>query len=216
MNELIPAILVQDEATFRERLALVEGVVQTVQLDVMDGAFVPNRTWFDAEVLHNISTPVHFELHLMVQNPVRYVQETCTVADTVSRFIWHVEAPTDHAALMAQCHSCGKQVGLAINPKTPIDMLAPYVDELDEILVMGAEPGFSGQALQPATVEKAREIHSRWPSIPIGFDISVNEQTIPMLLDAGVSRFCAAGAIWKAKDPVAEAGRLIGLLTTAR
>lgn len=214
MNELIPAILVQDEKTFRERLALIEGVVETVQLDVMDGAFVPNRTWFDADVLHSLSTPVHFELHLMVQDPVRYVQETCTVADTISRFIWHVEAQTDHAALIAQCHSCGKQAGLAINPTTPIDTLAPYADELDEILVMGAEPGFSGQALQPATVEKARAIHARWPSISIGFDISVNAETIPMLAAAGVTRFCAAGAIWKAADPAAEVRRLIDLLNT--
>lgn len=212
MNELIPAILTHDEAAFRERLALIEGAAQTVQIDVMDGAFVPNRTWFDADVLHGLSTPVHFELHLMVQDPGRYVQETCTVADTISRFIWHVEARTDHAALIAQCHSCGKEAGLAINPQTPIDTLAPYVNDLDEILVMGAEPGFSGQTLQPQTIDKAREIHARWPSIPIGFDISVNANTIPMLKEAGVSRFCAAGAIWKAEDPTAEVRRLIKII----
>lgn len=207
MNELIPAILAHDEATFRERLALMGGVAQTIQLDVMDGAFVPNTTWFDAEVLRELSTTIRFELHLMVRDPMRYIEETRDI-ESVTRALWHVETTVDHAALISRCHAIDKEAGLAINPHTPIEALAQYAANLDEILVMGADPGFSGQRLQTPTVDKAREIHARWPSIPIGFDISVNAETIPQLLGAGVSRFCAAGAIWKAEDPVAEAKKL--------
>lgn len=207
MNELIPAILAHDEKTFRERLALMEGVASTIQIDVMDGAFVPNRTWFDAEVLRGLATTIRFELHLMVRDPARYIEEVSDI-ESVTRAIWHIETTADHAALIARCHALDKEAGLAINPQTPVDALAPYAVDLDEILVMGAEPGFSGQPLQPPTIDKAREIHARWPLIPVGFDISVNAETIPMLLAAGVSRFCAAGAIWKAEDPAAEAKQL--------
>lgn len=212
MNELIPAILVQDERAFRERLALVERDFPVVQIDVMDGAFVPNRTWFDADVLRGIATPTRFELHLMVQDPKRIVDEVRDI-ETVVRAIWHVETPVDHEALIEHCHALGKKAGLAISPKTPIDALAPYADTVDEILVMGAEPGFSGQTLNPQTIERARQIHERWPTVAVGFDINVNAETIPRLKDAGVSRFCAASAIFNAANPLEQAKKLHGLVS---
>jgi ribulose-phosphate 3-epimerase len=200
MSELIPAILVQDEASFRERVSLVEGLVTTVHLDVMDGAFVPNRTWFDAKILAALHTPVRFELHLMVNDPKRVIEE-CRMIEHVTRYLWHLEVPLNHADLIRTAHEAHKEAGLAVNPKTPVDTLTPCASLLDEILVMGAEPGFSGQTLQPHTIEKARDIHGRWPNVPLGFDINVNAETIPTLRAAGVSRFCSGGAIYHAADP---------------
>ncbi|MFH1078040.1 MAG: ribulose-phosphate 3-epimerase, partial [Patescibacteria group bacterium] len=75
MSELIPAILVHDAPSFHSRLKLMEGVATTVHLDVMDGAFVPNRTWFDAAVLASLQTPMRFELHLMVADPRRILAD---------------------------------------------------------------------------------------------------------------------------------------------
>ena len=211
MNQLLPAILVQDEATLRERLKLVEGLVPTIHLDVMDGAFVPNRTWFDAKVLAELETPLTIELHLMVKDPARIIEDIKSI-EKVVRTIWHVEADIDHHALIETVHGLQKEAGLAISPKTPVDSLARHATNLDEILVMGAEPGFSGQALEPHTIEKAWDIHGRWPEVAIGFDINVNADTIPKLKAAGVSRFCAASAIFGAQDPKAELERLRALL----
>lgn len=209
--ELIPAILVQDEKTFRERLRLMEGVAPVIHLDIMDGAFVPNRTWFDEHVLRGLKTPIRIELHLMVMDPGRIIEETSDI-EIIQRAIWHVETTIDHAALIKRMHDLKREAGLAISPKTPIDRLAPHALSLNEILVMGNEPGFSGQELQEPTIARAWEIHGRWPEITLGFDIGVNEETIPKLKPAGVTRFCAAGAIFKATDPKEEYKRLMNLL----
>jgi ribulose-phosphate 3-epimerase len=195
MNQLLPAILVQDEAAFRERIKLVEGLVPVVHLDVMDGAFVNNRTWFDAKVLAEVETPLKIELHLMVKDPTRIIEEVKAI-EKVVRAIWHIETDIDHATLIANVHAMKKEVGLAISPKTPVDQLARYAPQLDEILVMGGEPGFGGQRHEPHTIEKAWDIHGRWPEIALGFDINVNAETIATLKAAGISRFCAGSAVF--------------------
>ncbi len=199
-NLIIPAILVKTEADFRERLRLIEGLVDTAQIDVMDGHFVPNSTWCDLNVLRTLETPMHFELHLMVSDPGRYVDAAKGIR-TVTRLIWHVETDVDHDALIRRCHENGLEAGLAINPKTPIDRVAPYTHHLDEILVMGVEPGWSGQGLIPSTIEKARRIRMTWPHLPLGFDGGVGPENIQTLKDAGVTRLCAASSIFGADYP---------------
>ncbi len=214
MSELIPAILAHDEATFRERLSLVEHEVETIHVDVMDGAFVPNRTWFDLHVLQSLQTSVQFEFHLMVQDPRVYIEKLASIKNT-HRILWHIETETDHTSLLKDCHAQKYEAGLAISPMTPLDRLEAYVHALNEILIMGAEPGFSGQKLQPHTIERAREIHARWPTIPLGFDIDVNDRTIPTLLSAGITRCCVGSAIFDQLDPVQELQMLQKLIHTS-
>lgn len=211
MSELLPAILVHDAPSFHGRMKLMEGVATTVHLDVMDGAFVPDRTWFDAIALGAMTTPLRIELHLMVTDPRRYLEQIRGITSIV-RAIWHVETTADHRALIDQCHGMSKEAGLAIDPTTPIERLVTLADALDEILVMGAEPGLSGQAMTPAAVSRVWNIHGRWPEKTLGFDIGVNAETIPQLKQAGVTRFCAASAIFGTKDPITEAERLQALL----
>lgn len=199
MNAIIPAILVHDEAAFRDRLRLAERLAPVIQIDVMDGAFVPNRTWYDPVVLRSIETPAAFELHLMVEDPDPLVRAACDLP-TVRRIVWHVESMGDHRELLTLCRSNGREGGLALSPKTPTDVLAPYVGRMDEILVLGVEPGFSGQRLIPDTLEKTRSIHDAWPDIPVAFDGGVTAASIPALREAGVTRFCAASALFDAPD----------------
>ena len=92
MPELIPAILVKDADAFRERLSLMEGLVQTVQLDCMDGHFVDNRTWYEAAP---VDSSLEIELHLMVSDPLSVINAWQRIKN-VTRAIWHVEIPVDH------------------------------------------------------------------------------------------------------------------------
>lgn len=211
MLELIPAILAKDEDTFRKRLALVENAFPVIQIDLMDGAFVPNRTWFDANVFKSISTPVKFELHIMAMDPGWYLDQLKSVT-AIARVIWHIEININHSALIERCRNNGKENGLAIKPSTPINSLVPFVDRLDEILVMGAEPGLSGQKLQPSNVERVKEIRAHWPNIAIGFDIGVSKETIPTLREAGVTRFYSASAIFETAEPIVQAKEMSALL----
>lgn len=199
MPELIPAILVKDAQTFRERLHLIEGFVRTVQLDCMDGHFVPNRTWYEAGP---VDTSLEIELHLMVSDPMTVIREWKRVPQ-VMRAIWHVEIPVDHASLIKLCTEQGWECGLALSPETPASALAPYADNIDEVLVLGVTPGWSGQALIPSTVDKVREIKRIYPGLSVGFDGGVTKERIPDLVKAGVDRLCALSAIFDAPDPAA-------------
>lgn len=202
MNQILPALLVHDEATFRERLALLEKRVPIVQIDVMDGKFVPNTTWCDLETLKSISIPMKFELHLMVEDPEWWIRQSADIPG-VQRLVWHIESRMEHEGLIKLCHTQHRDAGLAISPSTSMEALAPYANMIDEILVLGVQPGFSGQVLIPETIDKARQIHARWPDVPLAFDGHVNLAHLPDLREAGVTRFCVASAIFDATDPMA-------------
>ncbi|MCR4278505.1 MAG: hypothetical protein NUV81_01210 [bacterium] len=212
MNQLIPAILVQDKETFDHHIDVLRGEFDMIQIDVMDGAFVPNRSWFDANVIRSMKSPPNFELHLMVMNPAQIIDTVLDIPH-IKRIIWHIEATANHPGLIATCHKNKKEAGLAINPSTPRSMLSALYDDVDELLLMGSEPGFSGRKLDPRAVTRATRIHEEQPTLVLGFDISVNEETIPMLRSAGISRFCSASAIFNAKDPLEEAKHLRNLLS---
>lgn len=200
MLELLPALLVHDETVFFERIQLMESVATTIHLDIMDGVFVPQATWFDADVLRQLKTPLRFELHLMVRDPERIINQTKGISSII-RTLWHVEAETDHHQLIQTCRAERQEAGLAISPQTPLERLSPFIRDMDEVLIMGNEPGFSGQNLQPHALERAREVHTSFPFLCLGFDIGVNFQTASLLKQVGVSRFCAASAIFGSVDP---------------
>ncbi len=199
-NLIIPALLVKTEKEFREKLRIVDGIVSLCQIDVMDGHFVPNTTWCDFDILRILPSPMQFELHLMVSDPYSYIQKSAGCRN-IKRIIWHIETNVDHISLIRSCHSAGFECGLAINPTTPKEKLSPYAHLIDEILIMGVNPGFSGQGLLPDTIEKAKRIRENWPHIPIGFDGGVIPDILPTLKNAGVTRFCAASSIFKSEYP---------------
>jgi ribulose-phosphate 3-epimerase len=199
MSEIIPAILAHDEDSFREKILAVKGLAPLIQIDVMDGFFTANGSWYRAGALLEFPEQ-NFELHLMVEDPGKFVKEGVNISN-VTRLVWHVEAEADQLELVSLCQAAGKEAGLAVSPATPLEALEAYAPEVDEILVLGVEPGASGQSLKPSTVEKARAIHQRWPNLVLAFDGGVDKASIPKLKAAGVTRFCVASAIFEAKDP---------------
>jgi len=202
MNHIIPAILAKDESDFRSRFTALDDAADMIQLDVLDNTLYPNVSWCDMDILDGLDTSAWVELHLMVDDPGSYL-ERIKEGGPIHRVLWHVEVAVDHADLFLTCQSKGIECGLAIAPKTPIEALRPFAELVDEVLILGVEPGFAGQTILPETIQKARDIHAHWPGTVIGFDGGVNAQTLPQLRDAGVTRFCAASAIWKDSDPKA-------------
>ncbi|MCK9360663.1 hypothetical protein M0Q28_00330 [Patescibacteria group bacterium] len=208
MAELIPAILAKDADTFRERLKIVEGIAKCIQIDCLDGHFVSNRTYYEAAAL---DTTLEIELHLMVSDPLSVIRAWKRVPQFV-RALWHFEIPIDHRAVLNECEALGLECGLALSPETPLERLEPFIEQLDEVLVLGVTPGWSGQALIPSTISKAKEIKERWPSLTIGFDGGITRALIPQLLNAGVDRICAASAIFADAHPRAAAQSLKKLI----
>jgi ribulose-phosphate 3-epimerase len=202
MNEIIPAILAQDEETFRARLKIAEALAPCVQIDILDNTLYPFASWCEPAALKAIETKAKLELHLMVSNPKRWLNELRGLQN-LKRAIWHIEAHVDHAELILMCQDWGLEAGLAIAPKTPLADIEPFAEMVDEILVLGVEPGRSGQTLDPETIKRAKAIALSYPNAAVGFDGGVTRENAGALREAGITRLCAASSIFGAEDPKA-------------
>ncbi|MDO8598947.1 MAG: hypothetical protein Q7S02_02465, partial [bacterium] len=126
MVQVVPAILAKSEKEFREKLRTIEREAKLVQIDVMDGEFVPNTTWADPLVVARMKTPVQFEVHLMVKEPFREVILWGKLKNG-RRTIVHAESTQDLRTLLHTIRATGKEVGLAVNPGTALSRVLPYL-----------------------------------------------------------------------------------------
>ncbi len=177
----------------------VEGGVNSIHLDVMDGHFVENLTIGPvvvAAVRPLASVPYH--THLMVSQPLRHAR---AFADAGSDLIVaHVEADDYPAAVIEAIHGYGRAAGLALNPETPAEAVLPYLDTIDLLLVMTVHPGRGGQAFMtevlPKLAQLRDEIERRGLSLPIGVDGGVNLETIGAAHQAGGEVLVAGWALY--------------------
>lgn len=196
MIQVVPAILEKTEEAIREKVKLLESVTDFVQLDVMDGQFVPNTTFNQPSALADL--PITMEVHLMIERPIFHLDSWAL--PNVSRIIVHYEALDNVAHTISHIRSLGKQVGIAINPATSTFDIKDYLSDIDMVVVMGVEPGFSGQQFQRDVLEKVKEIKKIRPDILIEVDGGVNSYTRNMIVKAGADILAAASFLWKAPD----------------
>lgn len=200
--ELIPSILFPDEKTVRERIGSIQELVEWVQLDVLDDTLYANTSWADAKTVDSWNLPCNVELHLMVSDP-QSVIEAWQQVTCFRRALWHVEAPINHKALIKTVKQLGRQAGLCLSPNTPLSHLEPYLSLIDRVLVLGVQPGWSGQALIPHTLETVRALVSREPHPTIAFDGGIADDTISLLLEAGAEAICPNSWVFK-HPPIPE------------
>lgn len=200
--ELIPAILAKTPAEARARFDACKGLVSWVQVDVMNGTFVKNKTWHSATQANQWDITPSIELHLMVKNPLR-LMERWQYVKRFKRALWHVEADVDHHSLLDWCRKKGIQGGLAISPQTSLATITPYLyhPAFSRALILGVRPGWSGQKLLPATYKKVAKLRALLPELPIAFDGGVNKRNLAVLAQSGVTAFSVASSIFNAPDP---------------
>jgi len=226
MFEIIPAILTKKKSEFSPRLKLASKLSKTVQIDIMDGLFVDNETpaklnngdWYREYIMQGKNPIPNIELHLMVINPWEKI-EAWKELDGVIRIIWHEEIPLNHEELIRAVHEIGLEACLAINPHTPLSQIYPYIEKepkkkdankyyVDSILVMGVEPGFSGQKFLPSALKTISALRKKYPHLKISVDGGINTTTVNAIKNAGANRLCAAGAIFLADDPKSAYNKL--------
>ncbi len=197
MIEVIPAILEKEFSEIEHKIRLVEGLVSWVQIDMADGVLVPNTVLHEAEKFSRLKTTVNRELHLMVKNPVPYVEPYAQAG--FKRFYAHVESDTVEE-FVAACYRFDVEVGLAIDGPTPVEKLRPYIDNIDCILVMAINAGFSGQPYRDDTAEKVRIIHEWNIDMPIAIDGAMSAENAAKVVAAGATRICTNSYLFNAPD----------------
>lgn len=185
--ELIPTINTPKQKQALDDLRLVDKVFPWIQIDVLDGTFAPTKTWHSASDFKKGKYKSFIELDLMVQDPKKVIKQWLSVKN-FKRAIWHIEAPVDHLALIAFCRKHKLEVGLSLAPTTPARAILPYAKLIDEIMILGVTPGWSGQKLIPSTLKKISELKRLVPKLVIGFDGGITEQNLSSIIRQGVTR----------------------------
>lgn len=155
--EIIPAILTDNPQEVRELLYKADGVVKRVHIDIIDGVFADNKT-IDPAVLNNIDHSLLLDFHLMVNEPVRWV-EKCVRAGG-DRIIGHVEMMSSAAEFISEVAEAGLSPGLAFDLNTPIEQVErQLLGDVDVVLVMSVAAGFGGQKFHPKALEKIAKLN---------------------------------------------------------
>lgn len=209
--DVIPGILEKEWAPIEEKLRQVTGLVDWVQVDIADNTLVPNETFIQFVKLGQLDQPaspaggfdaLNFEAHLMVANPEKYIKPLVDAG--FKRLIAHVEC-NDIRLFLEQAKYEDVEVGIAIDAATPIETVEPFLEEIDMVLVMTIEAGFSGQEFMPETVEKIKSIHEHFPDLPIEVDGGINDKTAKLAIDSGATRLVSTSFLFKDAQGIAHA-----------
>lgn len=208
---IAPSLLAADFARLGEQVSKVAHQVDSLHLDVMDGHFVPNIS-FGMPVISSLrrESDLFFDCHLMTTNPDAYISELAEAgADLLTM---HIEAVPDPTQAARRTREAGISFGLVINPATPFEAVAPFLELSDLLLVMSVEPGFGGQHFMPEVLGKvtaAREwVESHDLDVDIQIDGGITPLTAPRAREAGANVFVAGTAIFGSPDPAGAADEL--------
>jgi ribulose-phosphate 3-epimerase len=202
MIDVIPGILEKEWEMVEERLRLVEGLVDWVQIDFADNTMVPNTTCLDFVKFAPYANKTSLEAHFMVAQPEKYIKAAADAG--FKRLIAHVEAH-DPRIFFDQAKYEHVEAGIAIDGPTEFETVEPFLEEADFVLVMMVEAGFSGGTFLPECVEKIKSIHSYLPDLPIEVAGGISNTTARLVREAGATRLVSTSYIFKDPGSVAAA-----------
>ena len=201
MFEIIPSPGTEnkDFSEVEKKIESIRGAAKTIHIDVIDGKFADNTTFLDPSPFAKYAKDLPagkagfiLEAHFMVQEPIQYLKPFADAG--FQRFIGQVEKMSDQVEFVAKAQDFG-EVGLAIDKQTSVEDIHVSLEDLDTLLVMTIQAGFSGQKFEEELLKKVKELASK-TLIPIEVDGGINDEAIIKAAKAGASRFVATNFIF--------------------
>ena len=219
MIEIVPAILPKNYEDLKNKISLVRGLVPIVQVDICDGIFVPSRTWpFESSSPDSYFTrilneeeglpfwqEIDFEIDLMVADVVENLDIYTKLG--AKRIVFHIEAIKNLEEFRDFLEGIDPyvretmQIGMAINPTTPLEQLFPLISHVDFVQCMAIEKvGYQGEPFYEGVIDNIKKLKEMYPEIIISIDGGVNLETGARLADAGADRLVVGSAIFNTDD----------------
>jgi len=195
---IIPGIFEIDFEEIKRKIKLVESATRLIQIDFADGELVDGKTLLDIYKLDEIDTMAKFDLDLMVQNPIKFLEKKVQKAEKISMLI---DAEKYIEKFIEMAKKLKYKVGLSLRPLTPVEKIEEYLDELDYVQFFTIRPGGSGREFQVEVLEKLENFKNDYPSIPFQVDGGVDKDYLPLVLDAGAMDAVITSHIFNTPNP---------------
>jgi ribulose-phosphate 3-epimerase len=208
--QIVPSVLSADFGHLAEAVQLAEvGGADAIQIDVMDGHFVPNIT-VGAPVVAALRpvSKIPLDVHLMIEHPGRFIADFAKAgADIITV---HIEACTHAHRVIQQIKSTRALAGIALNPGTPAVTIQELLEDVDLVLVMTVNPGFGGQDFIPRTLPKIRALRTLLDrrgrsDVLIQVDGGISVETAPLVVEAGARSLVAGSSVYQQRGSVSDA-----------
>ena len=203
MSEIVPSLLSADFSILAEEVANMKAAgAKRLHLDVMDGHFVPNLS-FGNPVVKSLrsKSDLHFEVHLMVQNPDDRIDEFLQAgADTI---VFHIEADGDDRELIKRIKAGGAEAGVSIKPETPLSSILELIPEIDLLLVMTIDPGFGEQEMIKSALQKVNDVKrmNGTDNLLVEVDGGINLETVREAAEVGTDLIVSGSTIFHSSNP---------------
>ncbi len=207
--QILPSLLAADYGCLADGIRRAEDAgADALHIDIMDPTFVPNLS-FGPDIValaRRVSPNLYRNVHLMMNRPDLYLEPFARAGAQTIQI--HVEADCDLHTELARIRAMGLRNAIVLNPETPVEILAPYLDEIDEALVMTVHPGYGGQKFIADCLPKITWLRERRKDLDIMIDGGANEETIPQAFAAGANMFVAGSYLYGRDDMKKEIASL--------
>ena len=200
-TQILPSLLAADFGRLADEILRAEASgAEALHLDVMDAHFVPNLS-FGPDVVAlaaRVAPGFYRNVHLMMTRPDLYLEAFAKAGAQTIQI--HVEADCDIHTELKRIRAMGLRNAIVINPETPVEHLFPYLDEIDEALVMTVHPGYGGQKFIGDCMPKVETLRRMRPDLDIMVDGGINAETALIAAKAGANQFVAGSYLFKQAD----------------
>jgi ribulose-phosphate 3-epimerase len=215
--EILPSLLAADYAKLGEEILRARSsLADALHIDIMDPHFVPNMSFGPdiVKLCRRVAPDFYRNVHLMMSRPDLYLEKFAEAGAQTLQV--HIEADCDLHVELRRIGELGMKRALALNPETPVERLWPYLDEVDEVLVMTVHPGYGGQKFISGCLSKVERLRALKPELDIMIDGGGNSETVPQAAVAGANQFVAGSYLFSQADMRGAVSDLRGRIAAAR